>query len=137
MNPIKLRDVKLGSESERFMLPVIKQILKLDTLVQSKNPYSTFDYYAPNYAVELKTRFCPSNQYVTTMIPLSKVLKCIDPNINYWFFFRFSDGVSYIKYNKDLFATFEKNKGGRCDRGHLESNDYVYIPLKKCIHQPI
>ena len=119
------------------MLPIIKQILNVDTLVQSQNPYSVFDYYAPDCAVELKTRFCPSDQYPTTMIPLKKVLKCTDPNINYWFFFRFSDGVSYIKYDKDIFGTFETSRGGRSDRGYVESNDYVFIPMNKCIHKQI
>jgi hypothetical protein len=132
-NARKMSDIKLGSESERFMLPHIRKLLKNDLIEQSQTTYSPFDYYSPKCCVELKTRFCPSTQYSTTMIPLSKVKACTNADIDYWFFFRFSDGISYIKYDKDLFDTFEKKIGGRADRGCVESNDYVYIPMNKCL----
>ena len=135
MNKIKARDIIVGSESERFMLPYIRNVLTDATIELSSQSYSAFDYYNLDRSkcIELKTRNCNISTYPTTMIPLSKIQWCVkDPNKQYWFFFRFNDGIKYIRYEKDLFDTFEKKKGGRADRGCVETNDYLYIPVKKC-----
>ena len=134
MNKIKARDIIVGSESERFMLPYIRNVLTDATIELSSQSYSAFDYYNHNKSkcIELKTRNCNSSTYPTTMIPLSKIKKCCDAKNQYYFFFRFNDNVKYIKYDASTFDKFEIKIGGRSDRGRIESNDYLYIPVKKC-----
>ena len=135
MNTIKARDIYMGNESERFMLPHIRDVLLDSSIELSSDKFSAFDYYNQDktICVELKTRNCRMATYPTTMIPLSKIRKCTDDNVKYYFFFRFENGIKYIRYDKDQFNTFEKKVGGRNDRGYNEYNDYMFIPVNKCI----
>ena len=67
------------------------------------------------------------------MISNHKIRHCSNPDTDYYFFFQFKDNVvKYIKYDKNLFNTFEKDFGGRCDRGKIEKSIYYYIPIDKC-----
>ncbi len=135
MNTIKARDIYKGNESERFMLPHIRNVLLDSSIELSSNQYSVFDYYNHDktICVELKTRNCRMATYPTTMMPLSKIDACTDANVKYYFFIRFDNGIKYIRYDKDLFNTFEKKVGGRNDRGYDEYNNYIFIPVNKCI----
>jgi hypothetical protein len=45
------------------------------------------------------------------------------------FYFRFSDGVFYWRFNEEELKTFEKGRGGRSDREGIEESDYFYIPI--------
>jgi hypothetical protein len=66
------------------------------------------------------------------MLPLHKILKPehLD-NKTQIFLFDFTDGLYYIKYNKELFDKFDVKIGGRYDRGRVEENDYIYIPISE------
>jgi hypothetical protein len=56
--------------------------------------------------VELKTRRHLRNAYPTTIVGMNKIKFCSDPKKTYYFAFNFLDGLHYIKYDKELFATF-------------------------------
>ena len=60
------------------------------------------------------------------MIGLNKIMKASTILEDVYFFFWFTDGLFYWKYNRDI--DLEVKKGGRYDRGLKEINDYAYIP---------
>jgi len=127
-------DYHFGTTSEEQTLSTIRTIDS--TIQRTQNKYSPFDYNNEGNTifVELKTRNNAKNKYPTTMIPLSKV-KIAETNVDktYYFAFKFTDGIYYIQYNKNIFDTFEIKEGGRFDRGRPELNQYVYIPVDKLI----
>ena len=103
------------------------------TLMKTKDKYDPFDFVNDNYDVfvELKTRNNTKDKYPTTMISYSKILHAKkNPDRDYYFAFKFFDGIYYIKYNAELFATFTVGEGGRFDRGFDEINQYIYIPVE-------
>ncbi len=89
--------------------------------------WSLFDYSNSQCFVELKSRNCKKDTYPTTMVGLNKVKKC-NELFDYYFFFKFQDGLFYWKYKPN---TFEVRKGGRCDRGRPEFKDYLFIPVSE------
>ena len=87
--------------------------------------WSPFDYSNDHCFVELKSRNCMLSTYPTTMVGMNKIKECTGA-FDYYFFFKFTDGLFYWKYspNKHIVRT-----GGRCDRGRDEIRDYLYIPV--------
>jgi len=129
-------DYAVGTQSEDALLAVFRQ--EIPDLQKIKNPYALFDYEGSTTYVELKTRTFAKDKYPTTMIGLNKV-KAAErtPHKTYYFAFKFTDGLYWIKYDKDLFATFEIKRGGRYDRGRPETAEYCYIPIEHlCPIQP-
>lgn len=127
-------DYAFGTTSEVNTLATIQTLdagLQRDT-----DRYAPFDYKNEGNTifVELKTRTNAYNKYPTTMIPLHKV-KIAEGNIDkaYYFAFKFTDGIYYIRYNKNKFDTYEIKEGGRWDRGTPELRQYVYIPIEDLI----
>jgi len=124
-------DYQFGTTSEEQTLSTIRTIDP--TIQRNQDRYSPFDYNNEGNTifVELKTRNNAKNKYPTTMLPYSKV-KIAEANINktYYFAFKFTDGIYYIQYNKNLFDTFEVKYMGRFDRGRAELNDYCLIPIQ-------
>ena len=96
--------------------------------------YAPFDFRTKNKStfIELKTRMNAKNKYPTTMVSQSKVNIAKEyPKKKFVFCFKFTDGLYYIQYEKELFDTFEMSQGGRNDRGREEYNTYCFIPVSK------
>jgi hypothetical protein len=89
--------------------------------------WAPFDYSNKDCFVELKSRNCLSTTYQTTMIGMSKIEKC-NHLFDYYFFFKFDDGLFYWKFVPDHGYTI--SSGGRYDRGKAEVRDYLYVPVK-------
>jgi len=125
------KDYTLVLKAEDNTLVFIRQFD--NTLAKSKDRYAPFDFVnnANTLYVELKTRTFFKNKYPTTMLPYSKITHCDNPEVTYIFAFKYTDKISYIKYDKELFNTFEVKEGGRWDRGRPELNKYIYIPIDK------
>ena len=123
-------DYAFGVSNEEDALASIR---KFDaTLQRSTNKFSPFDYLNESNTVfvELKTRTNARDKYPTTMLPFSKVkIAEKNPMNAYYFVFKYTDGIYYIKYDKDRFASYEVRQGGRFDRGCPELNQYIYIPV--------
>jgi hypothetical protein len=129
-------DVELGKYHEELALPIIRKKFKDDDIVLNPNIFHHFDYSSEGKQYELKTRFNTKNKYSTTMIPVSKVTYCKHYHGKSYFIFKFYDGMFYIRYKRKLFKTFEKKIMERKDRGSIERNEYVLIPvnlLKKIV----
>ena len=103
-------DYVFGRASEDANRTVLEN--HLSTTLYSQARHDLFDYVDNNSTVyvELKTRRIPHNQYATAIIGENKVNACTDPEKQYWFAYRYTDGLYIIKYNKTLFDTFERNE---------------------------
>jgi len=122
-------EYNFGKQSQQDNLELLKQLVP--NIVEIEDTFYPFDFRDEDNSIfiELKTRRNNKDKYPTTMVPYSKILKIEEGN-TYYFAFKFTDGLYYIKYEKDLFDTFEIKVGGRNDRGIPEYNDYVYIPVE-------
>jgi hypothetical protein len=118
------KDYKSGIIEQTKLLPVIRDYFKND-IIEIDNKLSPFDYECSKYFYELKTRTNTLNKYPTTMIGINK----IQGNKETILIFKFTDCLTYIEYNKELFNKFEIKK---FDRNVKETNkrDYIYIPIE-------
>lgn len=118
---------KLGLENEIKVLPIINEYFK-DNIKHIENKYSKFDYKGNQYLYELKTRNNENNKYPTTILPKDKLCD------NLILLFSFSNGLYYIKYEKEVFDKFECKIFKRSYRGiHDVEKEYIYIPITKLI----
>ena len=106
----KAADLVFGPAGERTVLKDLQSLLG-DDITKIEDKYSVMDYTNSNNTtyVELKSRNIPHHKFDTTIIGNNKIAFCTDPNRSYYFAFNFSDGLYYIKYDKDLFNTFKKD----------------------------
>ena len=117
-------DIEMGELSETMLIPKIEELV--GEAVARQGGFNIMDYTNASKTIyaELKTRNIPSTRYATAMVGKNKVEFCNDPTKNYYFVFCYTDGVFYIKYDKDLFATFR------------EENDFVRGERADCINRP-
>jgi hypothetical protein len=84
--------------------------LYLDTKLERKGGYAVFDFENPSKTVfvELKSRRIKHDTYDTAIIGLNKIAFCeLVSDVEYWIAFCYTDGVYIIKYDKELFDTFD------------------------------
>ena len=68
------------------------------------------------------------------MVGLNKEDICLaNPNLDYYFVFKFIDGPYYWKFDKTEYDSFYKGEGGRSDRGYYERSNYLYIPVDRLV----
>ena len=131
MNQLKFqKDLQFGLQSEKDLLPTIRNFFNDQTIERTTTKFSANDYFSSNKRLELKSRTFRYDKYETTMIGLNKVKDAIKFDGEYYFLFKFTDGLYFIKYEKELFDTFQIKMGGRQDRNINEFNKYVYIPIE-------
>jgi len=112
-------EYKRGIDSEKEVLPIIIDYFKRD-IKATKERYSKYDYYDLEYKYELKTRTNKYNSFPTTIIETNKIIE----NFKIIFLFRFTDGLYFIEYEKELFNTFEKQL-------YIRNNPTIQTPIKK------
>ena len=121
-------DYQYGKEAEIRVLPIITKYFNKDISLSSKKT-DIYDFKDTEGTVyELKKRNNRYNSYPTTIIGINKIQnnKCI-------LLFDFSDGLYFIKYDKTLFDTFERNmfvRNKRLDFKDVEK-EYLFIPIDK------
>lgn len=122
-------DLAFGKKSESEEYQLIKQ---LDPeLIKTPNEYDLFDYESPNSFVELKTRTFEMMKYPTTIVGTNKIKYAEEhPEKDFYFCFKFTDGLFYSKYNKEVYSKFKKTKCKREDRGKIEIMEVINIPIK-------
>ena len=122
------KDLYFGIKKEIELLPILKNHFKDDSIFQLTQ-YDIFDYKGNNKFIELKSRNCNYDKYPKTMIGYNKIKKASSILEDVYFFFWFTDGIFYYKYNKD--DKFEIKQSGRYDRVRSgELNDYAFIPIQ-------
>lgn len=113
------QEYKKAIESEKEVLPIIRDYFKRD-IKATKERYSKFDYYDVEYKYELKTRTNKYNSFPTTIIETNKIID----NLKIIFLFRFTDGLYFIEYEKELFNTFEKQL-------YIRNYPTIQTPIRK------
>jgi hypothetical protein len=100
-------DLRFGYTHEQNVLERLQKQFGT-TLLRGGN-WDTMDYsnQAKTIFIELKSRRVPHDRYPTAIIGRNKVLWCSDPTKEYYFVYNYEDGLFYIKYDPELFATFE------------------------------
>jgi len=118
-----------GYNGEDEVLPIIKNFFKRN-IYKTDDRYNKYDFKDDIYCYELKTRRNTYNYYPTTLISCDKIT-----NNKIICLFKFTDGLYYIEYDKELFNTFEKKPYVRGNNQYYENvkKDYFFIPIEKLI----
>jgi len=119
-------DLKKGLKSEEEVLLILKTVFN-NNLERTKK-YDTFDYWSKEYNsfIELKTRNIKHDSYSDVMCGLNKLnFAKQNETYNFYFCFRFIDGLYIHKFNKD--KIYDIRNGGRCDRGYDETKKTFFI----------
>lgn len=124
MPSFSIQDHKRGVIAQTRLLPIIRDFFKKD-IKEIESKTATFDFECNDYFYELKTRTNTKDKYPTTLIGCNKLISS-KPII---LIFEFSDYLTYIEYDKELFDTFQTKK---FDRNVKEQNKatYIYIPIE-------
>lgn len=130
-------DLKMGLENELSIIQLLDATFEKsfkNTKQLYNNKYHQYDFESEDgVCVELKSRRNCYNAYPTTIIPLHKIINP-SKNIEQVFVFQFTDGVYYIRYDKEKFDTYETRnittyRTGIYDRSKL----HYCIPISDLI----
>ena len=120
------KDLQFGCENETEIYETL--CAKFGKLERSKDQYAPFDFYNDEVEIELKSRRCRKNQYVTTMIGQDKVIRRTSKRLV--LVFKFSDGIYFIEYSKEKFKNYFVREFRRYRKGVNDYlKPYVYIPV--------
>jgi len=137
--PSQKNDIIFGEKSEGTLLERIEGLIGQPLARQGG--FNIMDYTNANKTVyvELKTRRIRHDAYSTAIIGKNKILFCSDPSKEYYFVFSYLDGVFYIKYDAQLFSSFEvQNDFYRGEREDCvnRAQCVVMIPTKLFLRIP-
>jgi hypothetical protein len=124
-------DLIFGAKGERDVLPLINHFFK-DDAIPFEDTYSTQDFHSCFAVYELKSRKIKHDAYPTAIIGCNKaVLKPEDKGKDLFFLFNYTDGLYYIKYNEEVFKTFNRRSFCRNARFdfHDRASDVYDIPI--------
>lgn len=124
LNKQKQLDLKYGLPREEKVYQKLSKrwghIIKMDR-------YNKYDFQVgTNRFIELKSRRTCKDAFPTTIIGMNKTPLNGE---KVYFMFNFVDGLYYIKYNKELFDSFETRKF-RIIKRDIFTNNYC-IPIDK------
>jgi hypothetical protein len=125
----KQEDIKNGLKSEKAILPLLKKKFNDDSIVKTTDKYCVYDFEGKHCRIEVKTRTNEYNRYPTTLLGSNKVYNAESFQGEYYFVFVFTDKAYYIKYDAELFDSFDVKDGGRSDRGMQETSKYYFVPI--------
>jgi len=102
------QDYATGTANEDTTRSTIERITGCG-MQKDTNKYAPLDFHNEPKTIyaELKTRLIPHDKYPTALIGANKVEFCSDPNKSHYFCWAYSDGLYYLKYDKELFDTFQ------------------------------
>ena len=124
-------DLVFGLKTESEVLYYIQCFFLSYEIEKTTNRFAQFDFKDENDELffELKSRRFEKNKYTTTIIPSSKI-KNIKDNTNVYFIFNFTDSLSYIKYDKELFDKFERQIIKIYRKNIYDKpTEHIYIPI--------
>jgi len=129
----KADDIIFGKKNEETTLSILNKVFNKKMVFNGEYKVLDWSNTSKNIWAELKSRRISSSDYSTAIVGLNKVNSCTDPNHKYYFFFKYTDGLFYIKYNKTLFDSFDRNM----EYKRSDNTDYarnasaiVYIPIQ-------
>lgn len=126
-------DYAFGIRSEAEVADLISAYLGVEIyMTGSTNVLDIRERASGKNRGELKSRTIPYNRFPTVVIGKNKIDSFTDPTVDYYCFFRFTDGLYAIKYNAELFSTFRLDYFQRLDN-RRDYNDRpqmcYYIPM--------
>ena len=127
------KDLDYGEKGEIETLAILNEWFGYK--INKLGRFNSFDFMSKDGKnwFEVKTRRNNKNQYPSTIVPTSKILKAKKllkrKNVeNAYFVFNFEDVVSIVKYSKDKTKfKYKIATGGRWDRNKDETKSYAYI----------
>jgi hypothetical protein len=120
---------EFGRYFQTELLDLLRDFFRDHTIIET-DKYNVHDYKGEKVSIELKTRRFPIWKYDTTLLPANKIRNDLDEGIDQYFFFKFTDKIGYIKYNKEKFDQFEIRQYN--SYGIMEySRPYIYIPVNE------
>ena len=129
INAQKKLDLEFGSDDENGILLTLRKFFNDDSITKTKNINASFDFEGKNILIELKSRRCKSSTYPTTIVGSTKFKKLDPDKTDHYFVFKFTDGTFYIKYNPGIFRHYEEKSICRRDRGRIEKQTHILIPV--------
>lgn len=122
------RERQNGLNAQSEILPIIRNFFNRD-IKEVKERFSKYDFEDNEYIYELKSRTNTYSKYPTTLEPADKICENWKKQI---FLFKFTDGLYYINYSKELFDTFEKRNYRRYRQDWNDKlKPYFFIPIDK------
>lgn len=114
------KDLEFGFKQEELIQPILEEkfgeLKKLDR-------YNPFDYENDISLIELKSRHIKHDQYPTTMINYSKLLKTANVGKPRYIAFNYEDGLFIWEVDNN----YTLGRGGRNDRGCDEFSTMAFI----------
>lgn len=128
--PSKTEDMTFGLKSEEKNKATLEHFFGCG--LRKTGTYDPMDYTdeAQTIFIEMKTRRIKHDQYPTALIGKNKVDFCKTSNATCYFVYVYVDGMFYVKYDEDLFNTFECadfERGWR-EGGIQPKQLFYYIP---------
>ena len=122
-------DYSFGKKNEVNILSRINNYFK-DDIKEVQKQTEVFDFEGNLNIYELKSRTNTYKAYNTTLLGYNKIIKA---NKGQVFIFSFTDGLYYIKYEEEIFKTFEKKMFVRNQRNDYNDTEklYIFIPIDK------
>ena len=126
-------DLQFGLKQEDEILPRLESHFG-KKLTKESNKYATIDFSdeEKTLLVELKSRRNTYSKYPTTLLSSNKIKKIKGAGKDVYFVFNFTDGLYYLKYDPDVFNTFELSQFQRWDRTDRVEQpvEHYYIPIE-------
>ena len=136
-------DLAYGDKNEQLVLPILQSLPHpaAPELRKTSHKYSVLDFKDPmgRLFVELKSRRIAHDKHPTAIVGFNKVCDAewrTNHGATCYFAFAYTDGVYAIKYEKDVFAAFEKDEDyWRSDRDDCvnKAQHVVLIPHEKLV----
>lgn len=128
--PSKSQDLAFGLKSEEKNKASLERFFGCGLRKTGKYDAMDFIDETQTIYIELKTRRVEKDKYPTALIGKNKVDFCERSNATCYFVYVYLGGIYYIKYDKDLFATFEcaDFERGQRDGGIQPKQLFYYIP---------
>lgn len=117
-------DYKFGIQNQKIVFPKVKLFFNRD-IKENLNQYDKYDFEDESYNYELKTRKNSMLKYPDTMITLNK----LNDEKGLILLFSFTDKLTYIEYDKELFKTFKTNNFSRAKQ-EWDEKVHIYIPVE-------
>ena len=118
-------DYKFGFQNQKIVFPKVQSFFKRH-IKENLNQYDKYDFEDDLYNYELKTRKNTMRKYPDTMITLNKLN---DETKKLILLFSFTDKLTYIEYDKELFKTFRTNNFSRANE-QWDEKVHIYIPIE-------
>jgi hypothetical protein len=126
----KTEDMNFGLKSEENNKATLETFFRCG--LKKTGKYDPMDYVDEGQTIfiEMKTRRINHNQYPTALIGKNKVDFCKTTNATCYFVYVYLDGMFYVKYDPELFDSFDCHdyQRGWREGGIAPVSPYVFIP---------